>query len=105
MVPITAPNPTRMAGIPRQLELELITIGAQQTTHNTPCPVALGTATHPRLIPGLDADLCRCDACTDRAEGGIWWFNAAMRDAVLKRKTAFRFKLDGGELARDDVAA
>lgn len=105
MATSTALSPTRMVGMPHQLELELVTIGSQPTAHNTPCGVALGTTTHPRTIPGLDADLCRCPACTDRAEGGIWWFNSAMRESILKRRTAFRFRLDGGDLARDEAAA
>lgn len=88
---------------PVQLELELVAISNVLTDRHRPCKVVLDGLKHERLIPGLDADFCRCPDCTKRADGGIWWFNSWMREQVLKRRTAYRFKLTDGETLRDNA--
>ena len=97
------PNPAMTTSLV-QLELELVTSGKDLTAKNRPCKVVLDGLSHSRLIPGLDASLCRCDACTGRANGGIWWFNSWMRERVLKRRSDYRFKLTDGETLRDNEA-
>lgn len=52
-------------------------------------------------IPGLDAELCRCWGCRRRATGGVWWADGAMRERVLKRRTAYQFKAVLGDGLRD----
>jgi hypothetical protein len=96
------PNPAVTTSL-IQLELELVTSANELTSKNRPCGVVLDGLKHERLIPGLDADLCRCPDCTKRADGGIWWFNSWMREQVLKRRTAYRFKLTDGETLRDNA--
>jgi hypothetical protein len=100
--------------LPLQLELPLFDI------HGTPakgdrCEVAalnfaprLSTAESQRLksylIPGLDATLCRCPDCGDRASRGIWWYSPLVRDRVLRRITAFEAlnrQPGAGDQARD----
>ncbi|TVQ08166.1 MAG: hypothetical protein EA368_12370 [Leptolyngbya sp. DLM2.Bin27] len=59
------------------------------------------------ILPGLDADLCRCPRCTGRkgAQDGIWWFNQQMRDWVRTRKIPYCFTGDGGlgDVAIEDI--
>jgi len=86
-----------------QLELELVPSSNARIDRPNTCNLMLGGMSHSRLIPGLDADLCRCPDCTKRADGGTWWFNSWMRDQVLKRRTAYRFKLTDGETLRDNA--
>lgn len=96
-------NPVKTTISPVQLELELITSSNVLTAKNLPCGVMLDGLSHARLIPGLDASLCRCEACSGRANGGIWWFDSWMREQVLKRRTAYRFALTDGETLRDNA--
>lgn len=55
-------------------------------------------------VPGLDATLCRCRDCLNVSDDGIWWFDAKLRDRIIKRETAFEVlnrNDQSGELCRD----
>lgn len=88
--------------IPIQLEMEITTLSNVPTDKHSPCKVMLDGLSHPRMVPGLDATLCRCDDCTERAEGGIWWFNSWMRERVIKRKSGYTFAVATGDTLRDN---
>ena len=88
---------------PVQLELEVITQSNVPTERNHPCQAMKGNLDHARLIPGLDASLCRCDDCMARADGGIWWFSSWMRERVIKRRSAYRFTIAAGDSLRDNA--
>jgi hypothetical protein len=101
--------PTHMDGMmttatmikPLQLELELVTTSNVLTKQYRPCSSILDGVLAPGSIPGLDATLCRCDACKVRAGGGIWWFDSWMRLRVLKRQVAYNFTVSSGDGLRD----
>lgn len=42
------------------------------------------------VMPGLDACLCRCEACTQLHPDGIWWVDASMRHGIAEDKKARR---------------
>ncbi|MEM9263916.1 MAG: hypothetical protein AAGA46_00150 [Cyanobacteria bacterium P01_F01_bin.13] len=63
-----------------QLEIPL----TRRNTTYYPCIAHQYPQNH-RVIPGLDAELCRCLSCVER--GGIWWVDANQRaDCLDKRK-------------------
>lgn len=95
------PSPNTAPKITQQLELEIVTKAHAKTDHNAPCEVISNGLGHPGLIPGLDASLCRCNACTARTDDGAWWFDSWMRQRVLKRQTEYQFQVVG-DLVRDE---
>lgn len=93
------------------------TIGNVTRNHG-PCDLvidSLGWATLPpsrraelrrHIVPGLDADLCRCPSCTAKAGGqdGVWWFNADLRERIIKRKIPYCFEGGVGDVALENAA-
>ena len=41
------------------------------------------------IIPGLDASLCRCPACTQNAKNGTWHIDEVQRQNCLTKTTPF----------------
>ena len=92
------------------MELPIITEQGKLTQKYKPCDIAIASLSWSKLaleqqlemqrfiLPGLDADLCRCPSCTSRdgGEDGIWWFNQQMRDWVRTRKIPYCFTGDSG---------
>lgn len=80
----------------KYLELPIVNASGKITLTHHPCNPALeGRYT----IPGLDASLCQCEACTGRASGGIWWVDEAMRLKIRhsKRKRIGDLSLDAAQ--------
>ena len=119
--PTAIPTPiktTKANRLPIQLELPLINESGQRVDKHKPCDVAIAslewlTLTPEQrlevkryILPGLDADLCRCPSCTGRkdAQDGIWWFNADMRDRIRKRKIPYCFEGGVGDVAVEGAA-
>ena len=65
--------------MPQQLELP----AKKRTTGPQPCTASTADS---HVIPGLDANLCRCPACKARADGGVWWIETDQRADCLNKK-------------------
>jgi hypothetical protein len=100
------------------MELPLITDQGKLTKKHSPCDIAIASLSWSKLapeqqlevkrfiLPGLDADLCRCPQCSDKAPDGVWWFNQQMRDWVRTRKIPYCFTGDGlGDVAIEGEGA
>ena len=62
-----------------QLELPL----TRRNTKRYPCLSTQYPDTS-RIIPGLDAELCRCQHCLKH--GGVWWVDVDQRDDCLNKR-------------------
>jgi hypothetical protein len=120
--PTTAPTLTRATTkanrLPIQLELPIVDTIGNVTRNHGPCDLvidSLGWATLPperraelrrHIVPGLDADLCRCPSCTakDGGQDGVWWFNADLRERIIKRKIPYCFEGGVGDVALENAA-
>jgi hypothetical protein len=112
------PKTTKANRLPIQLELPIVNEGGKVTEGYHPCGLVLDSLVWPSLpperqaelrqyiVPGLDADLCRCPRCTarDGATDGIWWFNADLRDRIIRRKIPYCFEGGVGDVALENAA-
>ncbi len=94
------------SNLPVQLELLLVTDKGKLSDRNAPCKTAIASLSRATLtpeqrfiLPGLDADLCRCPQCSARAAGGVWWFSQQMRDWLRTRNIPYNFAGAIGDVA------
>jgi hypothetical protein len=85
--------------LPIQLEFPLFTESGSITKKHQPCSSILDGILAPGSIPGLDASLCKCPTCTNRAADGIWWFDAGLRERIIKRIIPYCFEGGIGDVA------